>query len=139
MKKILIAIFLTIFISSCSENKTTNPKVDCGNPIKIVADTTGISRDIFELEEMKLDNDCLTLLLSYSGGCKSVDFQLYSFGEYELDGIIHKKVFISLKDEDPCDSFISKDYKFDISGLTKILKGKFYLNFVNANDSLLVN
>lgn len=138
MKKVITVIFLMLFIYACSKDKTTNPPIDCGIPINIVTDTVGISRDIFELEETKLDGNCLTLLLSYSGGCKSVEFKLYNYDEYVINGITHKKVFISLKDEDPCDSFISKEFKFDISELSKSISGKYYINFVNAKDSLLI-
>jgi len=140
MKKILILVITTLLFTACKKDETnTSPSVDCGDAVHIVNDTVGINRDIFRLVETTLDVNCLTLRLQYGGGCTgTVDFQLYSFGEYELDGVTHKKVFISLLDEDGCEALIEKQVKFDLTELTKQTNGSYYINFVNANDSVLV-
>lgn len=140
MKKILLSVAFLVLLASCKKDETnTNPSPDCGDAVKIVTDTIGLDRDIFGLEEAEIDGNCLTLRVSYGGGCGGiVDFQMYSFDEYELEGITHKKVFISLLDEDPCEALIQKRVKFDLTDLTKVSNGKYYINFVNVNDSLLV-
>lgn len=140
MKKILLSVAFLVLLASCKkDDTTTNPIPDCGDKVKIVSDTLGLHRHIFGLIDTDLDGNCLTLRVSYGGGCTgTVDFQLYSFGEYKLDGVTHKKVFISLLDEDDCEALIEKRVKFDLTELTNITNGSYYINFVNANDSLLV-
>ena len=140
MEKVLILVIATLLFTACKEDETnTNPSIDCGDAVKMVTDTTGLPRENFRLVETDLDENCMTLRLQYSGGCTGIiDFQLYSFGEYELNGITHKKVYISLLDEDDCESLVEKQVKFDLTELTKQMNSPYYINFVNVEDSLLV-
>ena len=124
---------------SCSEEKTTNPPTkECGDGVIFVNDTVGLNRHLFGLEEATIDENCLNLRLSYAGGCGDVSFDLYDFGEYELNDTLHKKIYIEMTTNDPCEAYIMKKYMFDVSELNKSETKSYYLNFVNINDSLLI-
>jgi hypothetical protein len=136
----ILALFV-LLIASCSDEKSTEPThTACGESVYIVEDTSGLDRHIFGLGGAEQSETCLNLWLSYGGGCGEVQFKLYCFGEYVLNDTAHKQIFISLKDDDPCESFISKSFNFDISELNKTTESRYYyLNFVNAADSLLID
>lgn len=131
MRYLLLITAFSVLLISCKQSETNiNPSDICGDALKIVTDTVGIERDIFSLEDIELEGNCLTLRVSYGGGCGGiVDFQLYSFEEYILDGITHKKVFISLQDEDNCEALVEKRVKFDLTELTNVTNGGYYINF----------
>lgn len=151
MKKLITLILLSLVFIACEDDPVSlddkkiitdlgNLSTKCGDEIKTVQDTFGLPRDLFDLKETTIDGNCMTLRLDYGGGCGGkVDFQLYYFGEYELDSIPHYEIYIALDDEDPCEALKEKQVKFDMTEFKKQVKSSvYYINFVNANDSLLI-
>lgn len=138
MRLFSILILIPLIIVACSEEKTTDPPKTCGASISIVSDTVGLPHYYFGLNDATLNENCLSLVLDYGGGCGEVSFDLYSFGEYELNDTLHQKVFIAMTTNDPCEMLIEKEYMFDIAEINNSQSKSYYLNFVNVNDSLLV-
>jgi hypothetical protein len=71
---------------------------------------------MFDILKTSLEGNILTVVVSYSGGCKEHDFKLYFDGNYKKS-LPPKADFILTHDNqgDACRSIIEKNIKFDIS------------------------
>lgn len=124
MRTTFFLFIISIFLTSCSlkkenlENKkpidqtlTAIPKLIIEKELKEEKESS------FELSNMNIDGDILSLTVSYGGGCKEHEFNLYFSGNYKKSlppkaefKLVHKYI------EDPCRSIVEKTLKFNISG-----------------------
>ncbi len=91
----------------------------------------------FTINDLKIDNNCLKVNLS-SGGCDGSTwvFELIDSGILLESNPAQRNLFLSLKNEELCNAYITKEVTFDVSEL-KAGNDKVFLNITNTDDSIL--
>ena len=88
-----------------------------------------------EVKDVWLENNCLNLRLSYSGGCNDHNIELISPVLKNLSISTREKNEITLEiyhvNEDPCESIVSQQYGFDISDF-KEFASEWRISFSNS-------
>jgi hypothetical protein len=75
-----------------------------------------IEIDDFDINEIYINADLLTLNISYSGGCKEHTFQLYATRGIYKSNPPQADVFLSHNaNGDFCEAYITENIKFDLS------------------------
>ena len=97
----------------------------------------------FVIEQVTIQNDIITFILSYSGGCKSHDFQLVSNAFQESNpsenvALAPKFQVFHNNNDDPCDQWITEVRQFDLSPV-KELYFKMYGTRCSSIEVNLVN
>ncbi len=116
-------ISLLIFVCiSCAPTKTTtvDPPVEPGTPdceeIVYKSDLQDVRKDQFRLLAVSLEGDCLSLDVSYSGGCEGAEFKFF----YQTT--INKKpppsvvAILGFTDNDNCRSIVKKTLHYNLKG-----------------------
>jgi hypothetical protein len=96
-----------------------------------------LKADAINLLDAKLEDDCLQLTLQYSGGCKAhqVDLALILPEKITLPHLSPTFEIRHNSNNDVCKALITKDYRFDISGIKE--EGKHSTNFILAYKNSL--
>jgi hypothetical protein len=74
-----------------------------------------VASDLFDLDSVWIEGYCLNFLVGYSGGCGSVDFQLYYNDKVMKSMPPQTSLFLAFTDSDPCRSLIQDTLRFDLS------------------------
>ncbi|RLD45052.1 MAG: hypothetical protein DRI89_02210 [Bacteroidetes bacterium] len=138
MKTLISAIAtLLIFLSITSCEKDDNP-INCDIEVVISADEYSTApNDELTINSLEINENCLTVNFS-SGGCSGDTWELKL-----IDAAIilesnppQRNLRLSLKNEESCLAYITKEITFDISEL-QIDGNKVLLNIVNSGDQIL--
>jgi hypothetical protein len=122
MKKIIL--FLTLFTIASCHNKSTTKTSSGSGPEKINKVIVDPEVDMtstgayYKVDSLFINENILSVLVSYSGGCKDHSFQLFSDGMYAKS--IPPQLSLSLKhiaNDDQCKKIIKQELKFDVSDL----------------------
>ena len=97
------------------------------------------SRDAFEFLRVELDNDLLTIEISYSGGLKSHDFGLIGTGEFMESMPIQTRVALSHDSNgDLGEALLTKELNYDLKPLKELYFSIY--SFTSPDDiSLQIN
>ena len=118
------------------------------SPIKIVnasSDETSSSittlnspSDNIEINSLDINNDCLTINYSASG-CSGDTWELSLIdSETILESLpLQRRLILSLRNEEECEAFITRETSFDISGLQVEENEEVLLNIINAEQEFL--
>lgn len=120
----LCSIIIFIIAESCASLKN----VDTGDQTKRSLPATGclpilpsdkasdaFRSDSFEVEAMKIEDQCLEVMVRYAGGCGS--YALALFLPPNDSALAHDETVIHavFRDEDPCRSMVHDSILFDLS------------------------
>ncbi len=92
-------------------------ELGCASYVELSMDNyDSLSFDPVFIHELYLDEDCLHIKLSYSGGCED---HTIDFARINKDGLNQKAVFEIRHNGngDMCEAYFTKDLRFDISDL----------------------
>ena len=105
-----------------------------------------LKQDPFEILEPSISNNVLNLKVKFSGGCSAHDFSIIGVTPFmESNPVQIKVVFGHDDNDDPCDSIISSEIKFDLTPLKQeyiqsypgSIDGEIWLNFNGQSQSVL--
>jgi len=81
-----------------------------------------LKTDYFDIDSMAVENQKLAVFVSYGGGCGEVDFNMYYKPQMMAVMPHRSNLFLTLADNDPCRSVVSKKLLFDLSVFNKEAK-----------------
>ncbi len=137
MKKILILISIGITILSCSNDDIENSN-NCDFETIISAEQYGNApSDQLSINSIEINGNCLKINFS-SSGCSGDTWELKLIdSEAILKSNPPQRVLrLSLKNEEACLAYITKELTFDISNL-QVDGKKVQLNITNSEDNIL--
>ena len=93
--------------------------------------------DPLTINSLEINGDCLTINFS-SGGCdgKSWEVALIDAGAIIKTNPPQREIRLSLKNNELCDAWITKELTYDIEPL-QVSGGKVYLNIINSDEQIL--
>ncbi|HDS00746.1 MAG TPA: hypothetical protein ENO22_15325 [candidate division Zixibacteria bacterium] len=88
--------------------------------------------DAFELEDVGISGDILTLTVSYSGGCKDHDFALYMAPPAFMESYpVQANIYLEHQAyNDMCEAYITEDLQFNIRPIAE----KYFLEYGEYDD-----
>lgn len=107
---IIAGIFLfwgcrTVKTGNSPENQSL--KSDGCQALKLVETLeTTPSGDLFAIEELKISDNCLQVMVSYSGGCGETSFDLLTTGPQQTTYPPEMNIGVVFHDNDPCRSVV---------------------------------
>ncbi len=132
---VLGTIFVCLSFTSCEKDDNT---ISCDKQVVISADEyQSAPNDHLTINSLELNKDCLTINFS-SGGCSGDTWELKLIdAEVILLSIPpQRSLRLSLKNEELCEAYITKEIAFDISKL-QLDGNKVLLNMTNSGDQIL--
>ncbi|SKB49811.1 hypothetical protein SAMN05660776_1421 [Salegentibacter holothuriorum] len=138
MKKAFILIIIGITFFNCSNDDNNRNQNNCDFETIISAEEyINAPANKLVINSLVIINDCLKINFS-SGGCNgdTWELKLIDSGEiFELEPS-QRNLRLSLKNEELCEAYITKELTFDISNL----RGdgdQIQLNIINSNATIL--
>jgi hypothetical protein len=121
---ILMAIALSMACSSTKKGSKSHGQEDqsCADLILLDASPDSLQNDPYQLDSIHISDGCLTADVTYGGGCGEVDFKLYYTNIVTRSLPPQTSLYLTLKDEDPCRSLVSRKILFDLKPLQKMAK-----------------
>ena len=138
MKKILIFTLIGITILSCSKDDDNENPNNCEFETLVSADEyENAPSDQLTINSLEINNDCLKINFS-SGGCSGDTWELKLI---DSEAILEsdppqRNLKLSLKNEELCEAFITKEMTFDISNL-QVSGNMVQLNLTNSDENIL--
>jgi len=137
VKKILILILAGIAILSCSNDDNGNSN-NCDFETIISAEQyKNAPSDRLNINSFEINGNCLKINFS-SSGCSGDTWELKLIdSEVILKSNPPQRILrLSLKNEEDCEAYITKELTFDISNL-QVDGKKVQLNLTNSDDNIL--
>lgn len=125
-------------ILSCSSDDDSNNTTDCDSETLVSAEQfINAASDELEINNLEINDDCLKINFS-SGGCDGDTWEVLLIdSEAILESLPpQRNLRLSLKNEEACEAFITRELTFDISNL-QIDENQIQLNIVNSDMSIL--
>jgi len=135
--KKLVILFLAPIALSCTNNDDPSAN-ECDFQTLISGGLyVNAPSDELVINSLDISNDCLRINFSASG-CSGDTWEIQLIdSEAILESLPpQRNLRLSLKNEEDCEAFITKEYTFDISNL-QVQNNQVYLNIVNADESIL--
>lgn len=137
MKRIFVLSLILSLIIACI-NDDVDEAHECDFKTYVSLDQyANAPNDKLTINQLDIDGECLRINFS-SGGCdgESWEIKLIDSGNVYGEELPQRNLRLSLKNEELCEAYITKELTFDISGL-KVGGNKVQLNLVNSGDSIL--
>ncbi|NIT55255.1 MAG: hypothetical protein GWN00_03120 [Aliifodinibius sp.] len=87
------------------------------------------------IEKAAIRGDIITFIISYSGGCKSHDFQLVGTTFQESNPLRVSAQLFHYDNDDPCDQWITEELRFNLSPLKEL----YFSMYDEDCDTVLIN
>ena len=132
----LILIGLTIW--SCSNDDDGKNPENCDSETVISSELyQNAPSDQLIISSLEIESDCLEIIFG-AGGCdgRTWEIQLIDSGDILESNPPQRNLRLSLKDEELCEAFITRELTFDISNL-QVDGNQVMLNIINSDDNLL--
>jgi hypothetical protein len=114
MKNLLAFLPLLLLLAACNKEDRLIRKADC-QPYTTVEPTLNAGTSI---ASGKIVDDCMQLIVNYSGCSANHPFELYWDGEFSTtDAGDVEMVLYQIKDGVVCDAYITDTLYFDLSAL----------------------
>ncbi len=126
MNKLLLIFFLTALFSCNPQKKVADKANDhkvknlCMPVLGPVGETKMVASDFFTLDSLAVTEDCLWVLVSYSGGCGGADFRLFASGKVKYSMPPQADLLLHFTDNDPCRELVQDTLHFDLSTFTQL-------------------
>ncbi|MDA3943619.1 MAG: hypothetical protein PF694_08790 [Bacteroidetes bacterium] len=140
-----LALLLLLVVWGCSSTqKTQKPattassdKNDC-LPLQFVTSYGVIDSDPFELESLVVENNCLSIVITYEGGCGTVDYTVYYNKKVSESYPPQQSLMLKLADNDPCREMINDTLRIDLSYFESMARaGGLKIGLEGANKQVL--
>ncbi len=142
MTKIIYCFIIACsFTIGCTKNDTTT--ADCGIPASIDKekyDNRTLQDSLLNIiEEPIIENNCLTLVVGYSGCNNKHNLTLIGDGSIAKSLPVQTNFKILDSNQELCEAYFTDTYSFDLSGLKERFKNEksVRLNFLDQNKSVL--
>lgn len=138
MKRILFLTLMVLTILSCSKDDDNENPVNCDFDTLISTEQyANAPSDQLTINSLEINNDCLKISFS-SGGCTGDTWELKLIDSEEILESYppQRNLRLSLKNEELCEAYITKEFTFDISSL-QVDGNKVQLNLTNSDKSIL--
>ncbi len=138
MKSILTFVLIGILIFSCSIDDDSGSQTNCGRRTLInTEEFANAPADPLQINSFEIEGDCLTINFS-AGGCSGANWELELIDSEAIleSNPPQRNLRLSLKNEEECLAYITKELTFDISNL-KVEGTRVQLNLTNADKSIL--
>lgn len=138
MRKVLILILIGIAFFGCSSDDDNGNQNNCDFGTIISAEQyTNAPADQLEINNLTINDNCLKINFS-SGGCdgNTWELKLIDSGDIMESNPPQRNLRLSLKNEELCEAYITKELTFDISNL-KVDGNKVQLNIINSDENIL--
>lgn len=111
----LLSLSLTLSCSNSRQLAKTEDAVNACLPVHEVESYEGIDSDFFDVQEVFVNDDCLNVILTYSGGCGEVSYEVF-YNDIAEESY-PPQVFLKLKftDNDPCRAIEMDTISIDLS------------------------
>lgn len=115
-----IILSLIIFVSCSKENPDDKDMVSsCADAIEVSlqnSDYSGLESHKFGIIDIKIDNDCLIMDITYGGGCVEHDFNLLANAKVDKSRTVptRKLSLIHNANDDNCEAILGKQLVFDL-------------------------
>ncbi len=132
---ILILTALTLMFSSCND-ATNTPECEFETLISAEEFVTAPS-DPVSINTVEIEGNCLVITFSASG-CSGDTWEVKLIDSESIMESLppQRNLRLSLKNEELCEAYISKEMSFDISNL-QVEGYSVQLNLLNSNESVL--
>lgn len=122
MLRYILICLLASFQFSCSNSKIINSQ-NSTNIKSLIFDSTidySVKGDNYVVDSLFIKDDILTILVNYSGGCKSHEFSLYSNGTFAKSLPVQATLLLKHNGNlDLCKKLVVEELKFNIKELKK--------------------
>ncbi|WP_242206678.1 hypothetical protein [Aestuariivivens insulae] len=138
MKNILILSLIGIAILSCSNNNDNKNSTNCDFATIISAQQyENAPSDQLNINSLEINGNCLKINFS-SGGCSGDTWVLKLIDSENIleSSPPQRNLRLSLKNEELCEAYITKELTFDISNL-EVDGNKVLLNLINSDKNIL--
>jgi hypothetical protein len=122
-----LAILLIVMVSAVSTISCRLKKSASSQQVELKQSVSGclpmtleeepflpVASDLFDIDSAWIEGNCLKIAVVYSGGCGTVDFQLY-YNEKAMKSMPpQKSLFLAFTDNDPCRAMIQDIVRFDL-------------------------
>jgi len=131
----IIIVILLSFVIQCSTNNILHNEY-LGSDGIILGDkenTESLKFDRYRLNDIEIIGDSIVINLSYSGGCREHEFRLIAqkyFGESDIPKA--ELVLSHNSNFDPCEAYLTEEYKFVLLPL----KFEYYKKFGKESGSI---
>ena len=136
--KQIIYLILVLGIFSCGNKDDDNNSINCDKEVVISNDEYDTApNDDLTITQLEIIEDCLKINFSASG-CSGDTWvlKLVDSGNIAESQPPQRTLRLSLKDEEECEAFISREMTFDISDLM-VDGNQVLLNISNSGDQIL--
>lgn len=134
--KNILFLFSIVGFSNCSDNEPDNPL--CGQRA-IINETLYLNAntELLDVVEISIAQDCLNIELG-SSGCDGESWvvELFDAGVILESFPPQRNVVISIKNDELCDAYFTREYSFDISSL-RVDGSSVFLNIANTESQIL--
>lgn len=137
MKKLLILSLIGITILSCSNDDNGNSN-SCDLETIISAEQYENAPSVqLNINSLEINGNCLKINFS-SSGCSGDTWELKLIDSEVVlkSNPPQRNLRLSLKNQEACEAYITKELTFDISNL-QVDGKKVQLNLTNSNDNIL--
>ena len=138
MKKILFFTLIGLTILSCSNDDDNENPVNCDFETVISTEQyANAPSDQLTINSLDINDNCLKINFS-SGGCSGDTWvlKLIDSGDILESLPPQRNLRLSLKNEELCEAYITKEIIFDISNL-QVDGNQVQLNITNGDESIL--
>lgn len=138
MKRTLTLILIIIGFLSCSSDDDKGSQNNCDFETIISAEQfVNAPNGQLKINSLAINGNCLKINFS-SGGCDGTTWKLklIDSGNIMESNPPQRNLRLSLKNEELCEAYITKELTFDISNL-KVDVNKVQLNILNTDKNIL--
>ncbi|WP_157831415.1 hypothetical protein [Confluentibacter flavum] len=133
-----MALVLSLSISACSKNDDDNNVTDCELTTLISSEAyEDAPSDFLTINSLEINDNCLKINFS-SGGCNGNTWEIKLIDSEEISESLpaQRNLRLSLKNEELCYAYVTKELTFDISNL-RVNGNQVQLNITNFGGTIL--
>lgn len=140
--KYLILTIITLSIVSCHSRKATKNK-DAATEVATTPSEIIVDAEFqepkenanFEISSASIENDILTLTVTYSGGCQEHEFKAYFNSIYLKSEPPKAGIFIHhINNDDLCKKLVTEELKFNLKTMRYPGKDRDYKIMIGMNN-----
>lgn len=138
MKKALLLTLIGLAILSCSKNDNNKNSVNCDFETAINTEQyVNAPSDQLTINSLVINDNCLKINFS-SGGCNGNTWKLKLIDSGDVAESLppQRNLRLSLKNEELCEAYITKELTFDISNI-QVEGNQVQLNITNSDKIIL--
>ncbi|MAZ92817.1 MAG: hypothetical protein P8N48_06260 [Bacteroidales bacterium] len=121
--KMLFIAFMILIVSCGVSNKSANKNIPAKEYCEFLnftnAQYSDLESDYYTIDSLFIDNDCLNVWVSYSGGCGNSEFKLF-YNDLLMNSMPPKvNLLLQLDDDDNCRAIVQQKLYFNLSFFTE--------------------